>query len=179
LNGEQYFAFLKTANPTRYNEVLRQAGLEGIKRAEQQLALYYINKNWAEFLEALESVRQGIHFMSLKNDAVGAVIGGMQTTPVLGEYESTVMGMCEQLSEKIKQDIIQKMEMLPITKDGVNLDDAGLRGGTTTLTYAVNEDILQFSRLSSVAKGIRNKLSGENGILTKYYRKKRDKIKNR
>ena len=70
LKGKLYLAFLEKANPEKYQEVLHLAGIDGVKRAEQQLALYFINKHWAEFLDALEGVRKGIHFMSLTNDSL-------------------------------------------------------------------------------------------------------------
>lgn len=163
LNGKRYFAYLEKANPDKYQEVLKVAGIGGIKRAEQQLALYFINKHWSEVLDTLESVRSGIHFM---------IMG--QRSP-LDEYTRIVFNLCNQMSDNIKQEIITKMETLPITSDGINMEDAGLRGGTTTWTYAVDESSMQFSALHRVVKKAREKLSGEDGILTNYYRKKRDK----
>ena len=95
----------------------------------------------------------------------------------MGEYEATIMKLLDQMAENIKMDIVRKMETLPITEDGVNLDESGLRGGTTTWTYAVEEGALQFSKLGRMAKKFRGMLSGEDGILTKYYRKKLAKKK--
>ena len=175
LNGRQYFAFLEKANPSIYQELLHQAGIGGIKRAEQQLALYFINKYWAELLNTLESVRKGIHFVSIRNDAVTSLMGSGQTT-VLDEYSRIVVNLCEEMSDNIKRDIVQKMESLPITKDGIDLDEYGLRGGTTTLTYAIDESPMQFSKAHRIVKNIRGMLSGENGILTRYYRKKQSKL---
>ena len=172
LKGEQYFAFLEKANLEKYQEILHIAGLDGIKRAEQQLALYFINRHWAEFLDSLENVRKGIHFISLKNDSVTSLIGGGKTA-ALDEYTHTVIKHSEQMLNSIKQDIIEKIETLPITKNGIDLHEAGLRGGTTTWTYAVDESLMQFSKIHAVVKNIKSKLSGENGILTRYYRKKR------
>lgn len=89
----------------------------------------------------------------------------------LDEYTRIVFNLCNQMSDNIKQEIITKMETLPITSDGINMEDAGLRGGTTTWTYAVDESSMQFSALHRVVKKAREKLSGEDGILTNYYRK--------
>jgi len=175
LQGTQHFAFLENANPEKYQEVLQQAGASGIQRAEQQLALYFTNKHWADFLETLDNVRAGIHFMGLKNGSIEAITGAGQSA-VTDEYARKVMKLWEQMSDDVKRDIIAKMESLPITKDGVNLDKAGLHGGTTTWAYAVDEGAMQFNRLQSIAKNIRGMLSGEDGILTNYYRRKRDKM---
>jgi len=175
LNGELYLGFLESANPSKYQELLRVAGIDGVKRAEQQLALHYINKNWADYLDALEGVRDSIHFRSLTNDALGSLIGGGNTS-VLDDYTRIAINLRDEMIENIKKDVIKKMETLPITKNGVDMYAAGLRGGTTTWTYAIDESAMQFNNLQAVAKKIRSKISGENGILTKYYRKKRDKI---
>ena len=174
LKGKLYLAFLERANPEKYKEVFCIAGIDGIIRAEQQLALFFINKHWAEFLDSLEYVRKGIHFMSLKNDSFASLIGGGKTA-ALTEYTRIVINHIDQTMDNIKQDIIKKMETLPITKNGIDLDEAGLRGGTTTWTYAVDESLMQFSKGHAVMKKFRSKLSGEDGIITKYYRRKRDK----
>ena len=175
INGELYLGFLENANPNKYKEVLQFAGLDGVKRAEQQLTLYFINKNWAEYLGALEGVRDGIHFRSLSNDALTSLISGGKTS-ALDEYTRIAINLRDEMLKNIKKDVIEKMQTLPITRNGVDMDDAGLRGGTTTWTYAIDESAMQFNTLQVVAKNIRSKVSGENGFLTRYYRKKRDKI---
>jgi len=171
LRGELYFAYLEKANPDKYQEAVQKAGVDGIKKAEKQIALYFINKHWAGLLEAMNDVKNGIHFMSLTNDLATLLIGGGQTT-VLDEYGRIFVKLCDQMLEKIKADIIHKMETLPITENGVDLDEAGLQGGTTTWSYAIDESASQFNKLRSGAKKFWDKFSGENGILTKYYRKK-------
>ena len=176
LNGRQYFALLEKANPGKYQEVLHQAGIDGLKRAEQQLALFFINKNWAELLDAVENARNGIHFMSLRDGGSMSRIVKAHSS-VLDEYTRIVINLCDQMSLNMKQDILQKLETLSITENGINLDEAGFNGGTTTWTYAIDESAAQFSELNSIVKNMRGKFSGEDGILTKYYRKKRDKIK--
>jgi len=174
LKGKCYLAFLEKANPDKYQEILHTAGMDSIKRAEQQLALYFINKHWAAFLDALESVRKGIHFMSLKSDSFTSLIGGGKTI-TLDEYAHIAIKLNNQMLNNIKRDIIEKMETLPITKNGIDLDEARLNGGTTTWTYAIDENAMQFNKLQTITKNISNKLSGENGILTNYYRKKQSK----
>ena len=176
LKGTLHLALLEKANPEKYQDVLRIAGAEGIQRAEQQLALYFINKYWAEFLDSLEHTRKGIHFISLKNDSLTSLIGGGQTT-ALDEYKRIVMRQSGHMLDDIKQAVVEKMETLPITKNGIDLEDAGLHGGATTWTYAVDESLMQFSKGHAVIKKFINKLSGEHGILTQHYRKKRDRMK--
>ena len=171
LKGEHYFALLETANPGKYQEVFRIAGDEGIKLAEQQLTLYFISKHWALFLDALDDVRNWIHFMGMKNDSLMSLIGAGQNS-VMREYVSIVFELLAQMTEDTKADIIDKMETLPITKDGINLQESGLQGGTSTWTYAIDESVTQFGTVNSVVKDIRGMFSGEEGILTNYYRRK-------
>ena len=171
LCGSRYFGFLENANPERYRQALREAGLHGIKRAEQQLALHYINSHWAQCLDTFDGVRRGIHFTAMGRDV--KIFPGEGN--VFGEYARIVLDLCGKMSDNIKQDIISKIETLPITCEGIDMEGAGLSSGTTTWTYAINENVFQFSALRRVYDFYAGKLSGENGILTRYYRRKRDR----
>jgi preprotein translocase subunit SecA len=163
LNGTEYFGCLEMEDPARYDAVLPAAGTDGIKRAERQLALFFINRHWAECLETVNTVRSSVHFM---------IMG--QRNP-LDEYNRIVIGLCDQMLDNIKRDITEQMKTLPITSRGVDMEKSGLSGGTTVRTYAVDESLTQFNVLHRVVKSTRERISGENGILTKYYRKKRDR----
>ncbi len=163
LNGTEYFGCLEMEDPARYDAVLPAAGTDGIKRAERQLALFFINRHWAECLETVNTVRSSVHFM---------IMG--QRNP-LDEYNRIVIGLCDQMLDNIKRDITEQMKTLPITSRGVDMEKSGLSGGTTVWTYAVDESLTQFNVLHRVVKSTRERISGENGILTKYYRKKRDR----
>jgi len=171
LSGSRYFGFLEKSNPERYQHALTGAGLSGIKRAEQQLALHYINIHWAGCLDTFDNVRRGIHFMAIGRDP--KIFPGEGN--VVGEYARIVINLCSKMSENIKRDIVSKMETLPITSAGVDIDEAGLSGGTTTWTYVLSENVFQFSILRRVYNKHAERISGENGILTKYRRKKRDR----
>jgi len=171
LSGSRYFGFLEKMNPGRYQQVLQSAGLGGIKRAEQQLALHYINSHWAACLDTFDNVRRGIHFMAIGRDP--KIFPGEGS--VVDEYARVVYDLCGKMSENIKQDIVSKMETLPITRTGLNMDEAGLSGGTTTWTYVVCENVFQFSILRRIYNKHADRFSGENGILTNHYRKKRDR----
>ena len=165
LHGRCYFGYLEEENPRKYEEILQHAGTTGIKRAEQQLALFYINKYWAECLNALEDARSGIHLK---------IIGGRNPQ---AEYTQIVIHLCTEVSKEVRRNIISKMETLPITKDGIDMEGAGLQGGTTTWTYAINDDPLQFSAWNRLSRDIRERFSGNEGWLTKYYRRKLAKQK--
>ena len=80
--------------------------------------------------------------------------------------------LCGKMSDNIRQDIIYGMERLPITSDGIDMEDAGLKGGTTTWTYAINENIFQFSALRRVYDRIMDRFTGEDGLITKRYKRK-------
>lgn len=164
LIGTEYFGCLEKEDPARYEAVLRLAGTDGIKRAERQLALFFFNRHWAECLETVETVRSSVHFM---------IMG--QRNP-LDEYNRIVINLCDRMLDNIKRDIADRMKTLPITSRGVDMEEAGLSGGTATWTYAVDESLTQFNVLHRIVKSTKEKLSGENGILTNYYRKRRDRV---
>jgi len=139
------------------------------------LGIVFISKHWALILDALDDVRNWIHFMGMKNDSLMSLIGAGQNS-VMREYVSIVFELLAQMTEDTKADIIDKMETLPITKDGINLQESGLQGGTSTWTYAIAESVTQFGTVNSVVKDIRGMLSGEDGILTNYYRRKYGRV---
>ncbi|MDR0489982.1 MAG: accessory Sec system translocase SecA2 [Oscillospiraceae bacterium] len=172
LNGSRYFGFLENANPERYRQALREAGLTGIKRAEQQLALHCINDHWAQCLDTFDSVRRSIHFTAIGRDQ--KIFPGDGN--VYSEYARIVVDLCGKMSDNIKRDIISKMETLQITGAGIDMEEAGLNSGTTTWTYAISENVFQFSVWRHVYNSFADGYSGDNGIMTKYYRKKRGRI---
>ena len=171
LNGSRYFGFLENANPERYQQALHEAGLAGIKRAEQQLALHFINDHWAQCLDTFDIVRRSIHFMTMGHDAK-IFPGGAD---IYGVYARIVIELCSKMSDNVKHDIISKMETMPITSEGIDMEEAGLNSGTTTWTYAISENVFQFSVWRRAYDNITDRFNGDNGILTKHYRKKRDR----
>jgi len=162
LSGQQsmaYMAHLEQCDPQRYEELCAEAGLHGVHRAERQLTLYYMNRHWAKHLTLMEETRACIHFMVVaKRDP-------------LAEYYRAAIDSYHQMVSDIEADVLEGLRTLPITQDGIDMEKAGLGGGTTTWTYDIDDSANQFSALRAVARRVRESLTGEEGLLTRLYRK--------
>ena len=135
----------------------RAAGEGGVQKAGRQLALYYIAQHWAGHLSTLDALRSGIHLTS-----VG------RRNP-LDEYHRAAIAAYEDMMEMVRQDVVRGMCTLPITADGIDMEEAGFAGGTTTWTYAIDESAGQFNRLRALMVEKRNELLADDGALTQMY----------
>jgi Preprotein translocase subunit SecA (ATPase, RNA helicase) len=148
LFGEKRPHILSEREPDLFLRLLKTAGSTGIDKAERQLMLYFINRNWAEYLETMSSVRDGIHLM---------VIGGKN--PV-DEYHRIAIETFVQMIEAIKNDVLAMTKTAEITPDGIDMEKEGLLGGTTTWTYLIDESSDQFSRLPYLVGAVSNQIRG-------------------
>lgn len=148
LYNENHPHVLSEREPALYARLVKTAGKTGIEKAERQLMLYFINRNWAEYLETMSNVRDGIHLM---------VIGGKN--PV-DEYHRIAIETFVQMTEAIKTDVLAVMKTAEITPDGIDMEKEGLLGGTTTWTYLIDESSDQFSRLPYLVGAVSNQIRG-------------------
>ncbi|MCB6367790.1 hypothetical protein LI291_16580, partial [Intestinibacillus massiliensis] len=65
--------FFETNAPVLYKKRVAESGTQGVLCAEQQLLLFYINQHWVDYLAAMESARESIHF---------AILGGEEPVDV-------------------------------------------------------------------------------------------------
>lgn len=147
LNQKQ-LSFFAEREPEYYRNLVKTVGIEGVSKAERQLTLYYINLHWAQYLESMESVRDGIHLM---------LIGGKNP---IDEYHRAAISAFDEMMDDIKNDIIISMKRYQITADGIDLKSNGLNGATTTWTYLIDESSSQFSRLPHFVKTVTNQIEG-------------------
>ncbi len=131
---------LKTYHLELYNYYIRTVGIDGINRAEKQLALHFINQHWADYLCTMENIRQGIHL---------SIIGGMN--PIDQYHEMAVAAFCH-MEEDIKFNILEYLKIHEITSFGIDLEGAGLMNATSTCSYMIDESKSQFVRLPRTNK---------------------------
>lgn len=172
LSGKQYMAYLESNDPQKYKQLCAEAGTYGVKRAEQQLTLYYIIRHWANHLTLMDEVRGGIHLtVAGQKDPLAEYYFMTGQKDTFEEYYLAAVRSYEQMMVDIQNAVLNGMTTLPITKDGIDMDKAGLSSGTTTWTYDVDDRINQFSALREVVRKTQAKTTGENGVLTKMYKK--------
>lgn len=155
LKDRQYMAYLETQNPPAYQTLCEQAGQNGVRRAERQLILYYSIQFWASHLANMDEIRESIHFMVVaKKDP-------------LVEYYRCAIDSYEQMMSGIQSAVLNAVTTVPVTKNGIDMEEAGLSGGTTTWTYAIDDSSNQFNAMRMIAGNIRGTFTGADGIFTK------------
>lgn len=161
LQGKNNITYLQEADPEIYKTLCHSVREAGVTTAQRQLALYYSNQHWAGHLATMEAVRGSAQFM-----AMGPAIG--RKSP-LDEYHRAATASCEEMLLEIKKSVVSGMQTLPVTKNGIDMEDAGLTGGSTTWSYSIDDSSNQFNRLRGMLKRAYIKATNETGILTKLY----------
>ncbi len=128
LSGTQQINILKNHMPEKYKAIKEKIGINGIYDLERNLSLYVIDKCWAEYLEYISDLRDGIHLV---------IIGGRNP---LEEYICSVIKAYEELRENIQNEIIATLEKIKLTEMGIELGISNLKGPSATWTYLINDN---------------------------------------
>jgi preprotein translocase subunit SecA len=145
---EKQLELMEKHDPGYYQTLVASAGTGGVRKAERQLALYFINLRWAQYLESMEYVRDGIHL---------TLIGGKNP---IDEYHRIAISAFEEMMQDIHNDILSAMKRYRITSEGIDMEANGLGGATTTWTYMIDDSDNQFSRIPYLLKSASNKIKG-------------------
>lgn len=119
---------LWSGKPELYNSLIRQHGSIAVRKAEEQVALAVIDKCWADYLEEVDRIRQGIHLVA---------IGGLNP---LREFQKQLSHHFAELMVVIDEQIVAKMGTVTITSDGIDLEKEGLKRPSSTWTYLINDN---------------------------------------
>lgn len=156
---------MREEEPDVYQKLVDRYGKQGVTLAEKQLTLYFVNMNWACYLEAMEDKRSGIHLM---------IIGGKNP---LEEYHLFAVSAFDEMTEDIKSDVVAYMKKCKITENGIDMEEAGLSGATTTWTYMIDDSQSQFSRIPHLVKYVSNTVKGTVFTFRNVYTKLKSKFK--
>lgn len=127
LTGVAELQLCATQLPERYAELLTHVSPATLQEAERQITLYHLDQAWAEHLALVNDLREWVHLVGL----------GRQDPLV--EFRNHITDAFRQLREQIETRIVETFATGKITPDGLNLDDAGLRGPAATWTYLIND----------------------------------------
>ena len=111
----------------KYKELLPKVGVEALKKAEKQITLYYINKCWAEYLDYISYVKESIHLVN---------VGNKQP---LYEFNRNIIEAFDNFNNDLNNEIINSLNAVNISKDGIDMDKEGLKVPTSTWTYLIND----------------------------------------
>jgi preprotein translocase subunit SecA len=120
--------FLEEASPNLYSKLESLMGENRMHDIEQRITLYAIDRCWTDHLAMIADIREGIHLTS---------VGGQSP---IREFHKIVDQEFQHLEQKIDDTILKTFESLPMTDKGVDLDDAGIRGPSSTWTYVITDN---------------------------------------
>ena len=112
----------------RYRQVVSGLGPEIAAEVERQITLFHIDRCWADYLEHVWHVREGIHWISAG-----------RSSP-LDVYHKAVGRDFRQLLGTIDDRAVETFESVSIGADGVDLEQAGVKGPSSTWTYVVGDN---------------------------------------
>jgi preprotein translocase subunit SecA len=119
---------LATALPDRYGQQLAAVGEATLKQVEKQMTLFHIDQCWTEHLAYIAHVREGIH-----------LLGFAGKIPSF-EFQKMAIQAFDDLQRKIDEKIINTFNTVTITEMGINAEQEGLIGPSSTWTYLVNDN---------------------------------------
>ena len=146
LFSNEYVGFLKTQKEDVFEKLVEKYGEEAVIKAEKQLLVYYLVKCFADYLDTMENIKNGIHLV---------VVGGKNP---LDEFNKLAIANFKEMQSDVKLKVEQSITTLPITENGIDAAAFGLNGTATTWTYVIDESTNQFSRLPEILKMFSNKV---------------------
>lgn len=120
-------SLFRTALPERYRTLLMEVGEAVLARAEKQVTLYCLDNLWADFLEDVAALREGIHLVQLSGKVP------------LDEFQKGVWEAYQDLRDRIDRETTARLETAVITVAGLDLEREGLRGPSATWTYFMDD----------------------------------------
>lgn len=146
LTGEETPNITQTENLDLYEKLLKKVGKNAVSIAEKQLLLYYINFHFANYLQAMEDYKSGIHLN---------LVAGKNP---FDEFNRTAISAFEEMNNDIRFDVLREMAESQITENGIDMSQKGLNGATGTWTYMVDDSSGQFNHLPALMKMVSNKI---------------------
>jgi preprotein translocase subunit SecA len=131
----------------RLKELSAVVSAEVLANVGKQITLFHIDRCWAEYLDQIGHIRDGIHLF-------GA--GGQNP---LDQFHRIVAGTFHELLLRINDNIVETFNSARITEDGIDMAGEGLTRPTSTWTYLINDN-----PFGDFMKGIREGLGCLKGL---------------
>lgn len=121
---------------------------DGVNIAQRQLLLSIINTNWSNYISAMNSIKEGIHFV---------IIG--RKNPI-DEYSLKAQNAFEEMMNDIKSQLVSKIKEIKIDENGIVFEKNNpFIDIKTTYTYLVDESKSQFNRMNEISSSISHSLN--------------------
>jgi preprotein translocase subunit SecA len=111
----------------RNRELGSPVAAETVDSAAREILLYQIDRLWADFLEQVEEIREGIHWVQLKGRIP------------LAEFYRYVPLVARGLTQRMEAGALETAREIGITPEGIALEGAGLSKPAAALTYFLHD----------------------------------------
>ncbi len=145
LAGTKPARALKKHDPELRQELIAKWGEQNIVEAERSVTLIHLDWCWSDHLAHATEIREGIHLVSL---------GGFNAFDAFNKelnLEFTAF-----LSD-VEQKVVQTMRTATFTKNGINLEEQGLKSPSSTWTFMINDNP-RGAVLNQIIRGVVNRL---------------------
>jgi preprotein translocase subunit SecA len=158
LHGDAALTELADRCPDRYQELSAEVAAPVLEESARQIALYHLDRGWAEHLAELAEIREGIHLRALGRGPNPFV---MALDP-LAEFHAEAVKRFGRLLDLVGERCAATFSRAAITSAGLDLDAADLKRPTATWTYVVQDNPFG-SDADTVARRLKRLLNGASG----------------
>lgn len=130
VDGKSYGVLL-SREPQLYERLVGQMGEERLAAIERRIALFQIDQCWADYLEHVAYIREGIHLESISNG-----------NP-LHSFHNQIIDAYEHILKTIEDKIVSTFRRVDVTKENLNLEQEGLKRPSSTWTYMINDQLFK------------------------------------
>ena len=128
LRGEIEPTFCSEGSPDHYRELEEAVGPEALRQTENRLTLLLLDRHWSDHLALIDDIREGIHLQNY---------GGRVP---LDEFHKQIVDAYATMLEAVREEVVATFERLSAAGGIIDLEQAGLRGPSSTWTYLVNDN---------------------------------------
>ena len=144
--------------PDRYRELADDVGPDVLEESARTIALYHLDRGWAEHLAVLADTREGIHLRALGHGPNPFV---MHLDP-LAEFHAEAVRQFRDLLEQVGERSAETFRDAVITSAGIDMDRAQLKRPTATWTYVVQDNPFG-TAADRAARRLQRMLNGASG----------------
>lgn len=127
-DGADPLGLLAEACPAGWEALLARFGTARAHRLERRLTLLAIDRCWSDYLAYVTEVRDSIHVVNL----VGK--------DPLTEFSREVGAAFARLEDRVAEEVVARFEVLSLSGEDIDWEQAALLGPSSTWTYLVNDD---------------------------------------
>lgn len=139
LDGTLVPGLLEARRPARWAELSAVAGEPTLREVERRLTLLAIDRCWAEYLGAMQGLRDEVHLVALDG------------REPLVEFTRAAAHAWGELPDHVDAVVVEAFEALEVTPTAVDWASCGLRRPAATWTYMISDRELRPNLLRSLA----------------------------